>query len=113
MADLADDPDFDAQMDSAAWPALKVKLETLFRSRTRDEWCALLEHTDVCFTPVLSMAEPPSHPHMQARDTFIDVGGVRQAAPAPRYSATPNAPPTIPGRAGADTENVIRELNLR
>ena len=88
LAGLADDPDFDAQMDRAAWGPLKAKLTALFLTRTRDEWCALMEMTDVCFAPVLSMAEAPAHPHNAARGTFIEAGGVMQPAPAPRYSVT-------------------------
>jgi alpha-methylacyl-CoA racemase len=87
-AGLADDPEFDAQTDPKAWPRLKEKLTFLFKSRTRDEWCALLEHTDVCFAPVLSMREAPGHPHNRVRETFIDLEGVIQPAPAPRYSVT-------------------------
>ncbi len=88
LAGLADDPDFDAQMVQTSWKPLKAKLTALFLSRTRDEWCALMEMTDVCFAPVLSMAEAPAHPHNAARGTFIEVGGVMQPAPAPRYSVT-------------------------
>ncbi len=87
-AGLAEDRDFDAQMDRAAWGPLKAKLTALFLTRTRDEWCALMEMTDVCFAPVLSMAEAPGHPHNAARRTFMQVGGVTQPAPAPRYSVT-------------------------
>ncbi|GGI91244.1 alpha-methylacyl-CoA racemase [Polymorphobacter multimanifer] len=87
-AGLKDDPDFDAQMDSRQWPVLKAKLTALFLTKTRDEWCALMEMTDVCFAPVLSMAEAPRHPHNAARQTFIEVDGVMQPAPAPRYSRT-------------------------
>ncbi len=91
---LADDTDFHVQNDPRRWPALKDKLDALFRTRTRDEWCALLEHTDACFAPVLSMAEAPSHPHNLARGTFIEVDGITQPAPAPRYSGTPTATPS-------------------
>ena len=88
LAGLADDPDFDAQMDRSQWGPLKAKLTALFATKTRDEWCACMEMTDVCFAPVLSMAEAPLHPHNAARGTFIEVGGVTQPAPAPRYSVT-------------------------
>jgi alpha-methylacyl-CoA racemase len=84
---LADDPDFDAQMNPAAWPMLRDKLAAIFRTRTRDAWCALLEGTDACFAPVLSMAEAPGHPHNVARGAFIERAGVVQPAPAPRFSA--------------------------
>jgi alpha-methylacyl-CoA racemase len=94
-AGLADDPDFDAQMDPRQWPALKAKLTALFKTKSRDEWCSLMEMTDVCFAPVLSMAEAPAHPHNAARQTFIDVDGVMQPAPSPRYSRTETDPPTM------------------
>jgi alpha-methylacyl-CoA racemase len=86
-AGLEDDPDFDAQMNPAAWPALKAKLEAVFRTKTRDEWCALMEGTDICFAPVLSMAEAPAHPHNAAREAFVEREGVVQPAPAPRFSS--------------------------
>ena len=98
---LAGDGDFDARDDPARWPALKAKLAALFRTRTRDAWCALLEGSDACFAPVLSLAEAPDHPHNAARGAFIAVDGVTQPAPAPRYSATPNAAPEPP-RPDAD-----------
>src|SRR3546814_5064059 len=93
-------------MDSTRWPMLKQKLTALFKTRPREEWCSLMEMTDVCFAPVLSMAEAPVHPHNAARQTFVDVGGMTQPAPAPRYSATPNGKPSPAARAGADTDAV-------
>jgi alpha-methylacyl-CoA racemase len=89
---LSDDPAFARQNDQTLWPELKARLETLFLSRTRDEWCAELEDTDVCFAPVLSLSEAPQHPHNVARDTFVKVDGVIQPAPAPRFSVTPPLP---------------------
>ena len=88
LAGLAEDKAFDAQMDRRQWGPLKAKLTALFLTKTRDEWCALMEMTDVCFAPVLSMAEAPAHPHNAARGTFIEVDGIVQPAPAPRYSVT-------------------------
>src|SRR4030088_1857131 len=82
---------FDQQMDRKAWPALKQKLEEVFKSKTRDEWCKIMEGTDVCFAPILTMAEAPKHPHMAARDIFVTRHGVTQPAPAPRFSRTPSA----------------------
>lgn len=76
----------------AEWPRLKARFEAIFRTRTREEWCALLEDTDACFTPVLSLSEAPYHPHNVARDTFVKVDGLLQPAPAPRFLGTP-APP--------------------
>jgi alpha-methylacyl-CoA racemase len=96
-----DDPAFNAQMDPRQWPALSEKLAGVFLARSRDEWCALLEGTDVCFAPVLDMAEAPAHPHNVARGTFVDIGGVTQPAPAPRFSRTvpeTGITPALPGQ---------------
>jgi alpha-methylacyl-CoA racemase len=101
---LADDSELDDQQDPAAWPAQKRKIAAVIETRSRADWCALLEHTDACFAPVLDMAECTAHPHNVARDTFIQVGGVTQPAPAPRYSKTPCAPPTPPQAPGANQD---------
>jgi len=90
---LAADPLFDSQYDRAQWPAQKARLAEIFRSKTRDEWCASMEASDICFAPVLAWDEVADHPHNKARGTFIEVNGVVQPAPAPRYSATPCDPP--------------------
>ena len=95
-AGFQDDSDFDRRLDPQSWPQLKEKLTALFLRQTRAEWCALLEYTDVCFAPVLSMAEAPQHPHNAVRGTFIELDGVTQPAPAPRYSLTPCATPAPP-----------------
>jgi alpha-methylacyl-CoA racemase len=89
---LTSDPDFADPLDRSLWPAAKVKFESLFKTRTRDDWCAIMEQTDICFAPVLSLAEAPHHPHNVARGTFINVGGTFQPAPAPKFSATPSLP---------------------
>jgi alpha-methylacyl-CoA racemase len=107
---LADDPAFDAQEDQAAWPMLKQRLAEIFATRTRDEWCALMEGTDICFAPVLSMREAQRHPHNVARATFIDVGGAVQPAPAPRLSVTPAGVPQAAPASGADGAAVARDL---
>jgi len=86
-----DDPLFDGQMDKARWPALKERLAAVFKTKTRDEWCALMEGTDVCFAPVLTMSEATAHPHMVAREVFIRHDGHTQPAPAPRFSRTPSS----------------------
>ncbi|WP_024511741.1 CaiB/BaiF CoA-transferase family protein [Bradyrhizobium sp. ARR65] len=85
------DAAFDAQMDRKAWPALKEKLAQVFKTKTRDEWCRIMEGTDICFAPVLTMAEAPKHPHMAVRKVFVERHGVTQPAPAPRFSRTPSA----------------------
>ena len=96
VAGLEDDADFDAQMNPKSWGPLKEKLTALFRSKTRDEWCELMEGTDICFAPVLSLAEAKQHPHNVERETFVDVGGQLQPAPAPRYSVTKSDKPKPP-----------------
>ena len=107
-----DDRGLPAQMDRAQWPALKARLAEVFRTRTRDEWCQVMEGTDVCFAPVLSLGEAPEHPHNRARGTFTEVEGVVQPAPAPRFSRTPggvSGPPVQPGR---DTDSVLADFGF-
>jgi len=87
--------------------SLRGKLEALFKTRSRDEWCALLEGTDACFAPVLSMAEAPHHPHNVARGTFVEVDGVMQPGPAPRFSRTPSIRPTPPREKGDGTRSTL------
>jgi alpha-methylacyl-CoA racemase len=100
------------QHDRAQWPQLKERLAEIFRTKTRDEWCEIMEGTDVCFAPVLSLAEAPSHPHNVARDTFVEVAGVVQPAPAPRFSATPVETPRPPAHAGQHTDEVLGDWGL-
>lgn len=88
---LKDDPDFARRDDDALRPIQHRKLENLFLTKTRAEWCRLLEGTDTCFAPVLALREAPSHPHLAARGTFVTVDGIVQPAPAPRFSRTPAA----------------------
>ena len=95
---LAEDPEFTKSGGSAAWPELKAQLAAIFKTRTRDEWCALLEDSDACFAPVLSLAEAPLHPHNVARETFVEVDGIVQPAPAPRFSGTPAPAVRMSGR---------------
>lgn len=97
-AGLTGDPDFARQIDSAVWPDLKDRLTALFLTKTRDEWCALMGDTDICFAPVLNLMEAPKHPHNAARGTFVEEGGLVQPAPAPRFSATPAPPVSLAGR---------------
>jgi alpha-methylacyl-CoA racemase len=80
--------EFEPQHDQGRWPEWKTRLAQVFASRTRDEWCAVMEGADACFTPVLDMQEALEHPHNVARNTFVEVEGVRQPAPAPRFSRT-------------------------
>lgn len=89
------------QLDRSQWPEMRGVLRAVFRTKTRDEWCAIMEGTDVCFAPVLSMEEAPKHPHNEARGTFVEIAGVIQPAPAPRFSRTQaeiQGPPAEPGQ---------------
>lgn len=92
------DPDFAQQMDQSRWDELKTRLAAVILTKTRDEWCAIMDGTDICFAPVLSLTEAPKHPHVAARGTFVQDGGIIQPAPAPRFSATPAPPVKMAGR---------------
>ena len=105
--DLQDDPDFAQQYDKTRWPKLKKRVAEIFRSKTRDEWCALLEGSDVCFAPVLDFVEAPEHPHNVARQVFTQVNGVTQPAPAPRFSNTPATIASGPPTSGEHTASVL------
>jgi alpha-methylacyl-CoA racemase len=93
------DPAFAEQWNRPQWPALKEKLAALIAGKTRDQWCELFAGSDACVAPVLDLDEAPVHPHNRARATFIEVDGVAQAAPAPRFSRTVCAPPSAPDKA--------------
>lgn len=103
------DPAFQAQMDRAAWPALKAKLAEAIATKTQAEWCALMDATDVCFAPVLTLDEAPNHPHNAARETFVTIEGVVQPAPAPRFSATPGKVQGPPPKIGAHNEAALAD----
>jgi alpha-methylacyl-CoA racemase len=103
------DPAFDAQLDRSRWPELKAKLADVIVMKTRDAWCTLMEGTDVCFAPVLEIDEAPSHPHNVARNAFVNVGGVVQPAPAPRFSATPGDVQGPPPEIGAHNESSLQD----
>lgn len=107
---LAEDPAFDDQKNPSKWTELKARLQNVFLTKTRTEWCALLEGTDACVAPVLSLAEAPAHPHNRARSTFIEVGGTTQPSPAPRYSVTTLDVPRQAAKPGADTEMVLSKI---
>ena len=100
------------RMDRDQWPALKQRLREVFKTRSREEWCAIMEGSDVCFAPVLTLGEAPHHPHLKQRATFIDVAGVTQPAPAPRLSRTPPSVSRPPGRPGTDTEVALASWGL-
>jgi alpha-methylacyl-CoA racemase len=98
------DADRAAQMDRGQWPGMRERLAEVIGSKTREEWCKIMDATDVCFAPVLSLDEAPKHPHNVARQTFVEVDGVMQPAPAPRFSATPGAIAGPPPATGADND---------
>jgi alpha-methylacyl-CoA racemase len=104
-----DAADFGDQHDRAGWPRMKEAFAQAFRQRTRDEWVAAFEGTETCFSPVLSLAEAPSHPHQRARGNFVDVAGVTQPAPAPRFSRSQGSIQRPPPEVGEHTEEVLRE----
>ncbi|HVV34358.1 MAG TPA: CaiB/BaiF CoA-transferase family protein [Vitreimonas sp.] len=106
---LADDPEFAAQNDQSRWSTLKQKIIAQFKTKTRAEWEAIFDGEDACVTPVLSLREAPQHPHNKARDAFVDIAGVRQPAPAPRYSATPSPTPQPLKQA---VEDILSSLPL-
>jgi alpha-methylacyl-CoA racemase len=106
---LVDDPAFAQQMNASQWPALKIKLAEVILTKSRTQWCEIMEGTDVCFAPVLTMSEAAKHPHNVARKTFIEVDGVAQPAPAPRFSRTSAALPTAPAHAGQHSRAVLAD----
>ena len=106
------DPAFGAQMDRSAWPDLKAKLAAVIVRKTRAEWTAIMEGTDICFGPVMDLDEAPLHPHNLARETFVTVSGVVQPAPAPRFSATPGQIQGPPPAIGADTDTALTDWGL-
>ncbi len=101
------DPHFERQWELGEWPALRVKLAELFRTRTRTQWCELLEGSDACFAPVLSMNEAAEHPHNVARATFVHQDGLLQPAPAPRFDRTPSALPPKAPRTGEHSAEIL------
>lgn len=109
LAELDDDPEFAKQMNKSAWPHLKQRLSDLFATKTRDEWCSLMETTDVCFAPVLTMSEASLHPHNVERGTFVEIGGTTQPAPAPRFSRTAAAVVLPPAHPGQHTVEILRD----
>jgi len=98
-----------SQNDRSEWPALTEKLAVIFKTKTRAEWNALLEGSDICFAPILNMVDAPSHPHNQERGTFVEVDGVPQPAPAPRFSRTPSTIQGPPASPGQHTEEALRD----
>jgi alpha-methylacyl-CoA racemase len=104
-----DADEFVPQMDRARWPELRERLAAVIRGRTRDEWCALMEGSDACLSPVMSLREAPMHPHNRARGTFFESRGVVQPAPTPRFTRTAPEHPRPPRPPGSDAESVLRD----
>jgi len=104
-----DDIDPADQNKRSKWSELQGRFEEVFKTRTRDEWCDQLEGTDACFTPILGMAESMEHPHNKARGTFVTVGGIKQAAPAPRFSRTQSEISSAAGPASDDIKHTLEQ----
>jgi len=101
-----------AQLDRTGWPTLLARFTEAFASKARDEWAKVFAEVDACVTPVLAFSEVADHPHVRARNTLIEVNGVTQAAPAPRFSRTPAGPPGAPPAPGADTDAVFADWGI-
>jgi alpha-methylacyl-CoA racemase len=101
--------DLPKQYDRNSWPALRNAFARAFLSKTRDEWCAIFRDSDACVTPVLGFSEAPHHPHHRARGNFIEVGGVIQPAPAPRFLGTPSEVPSPAPQRGEHGAAALRE----
>ena len=107
-----DPEEFGPQNDVRRWPDQQRKLETVFKTRSRDEWCEMLEGSDACFAPVLDFNEAPRHPHNRARETYIEVGGMTQPAPAPRFSRTAPEVAFTARQPGIDKEDVLKDWDI-
>ncbi len=104
-----DSDDLPAQMDRGGWPRLRERFAELFKTKTRDEWREILEGSDACFAPVLTMSEAAEHPHIRSRGTVVEHDGVLQPGPAPRFSRTPTGISRPPARPGEHTDEVLAE----
>lgn len=107
-----DPSEFPGNDDRARWPAAKARLAARFAERSRDAWCELLEGTDACFAPVLTLDEAPRHPHNRARGSFVEIGGIVQPAPAPRFGRTPAGMPSAPEPPGASTRGALADWGI-
>jgi alpha-methylacyl-CoA racemase len=104
--------DFPQQFEREKWPEAKVKIAAIWKTKTRSEWCEIFEGSDACFAPVLSMSEAPEHEHMKARGTFVELDGVVQSTPAPRFSRTPGAIQGPPVNPGQHTESALGDWGV-
>ena len=112
LTELDGDDDFAAQMTRSSWPELKERISAVFKTRTRDEWCEIMDATDVCFAPVLTLAEAPQHPHNQHREVFTKLAGVVQPNPSPRLSRTEATIQSPPAHPGQHTDEVLRSVGF-
>lgn len=103
---------FSSQMNPPKWNEMKDELAKVFKQKTRNEWCEIMEGTDVCFAPVLAMSEVAEHPHNKARGSFINLNGVLQPAPAPKFSVTQPGTPLAPKPSGSETINVLKDYGF-
>ena len=103
---------FEAQFDKSQWPILKERIEAIILTKTQAQWCEIMEGTDICFAPVLSISDAPGHHHNQARESFVEIEGVTQTAPAPRFSRTPGEISRLPVAPGTDSEEILRETGM-
>ncbi len=103
------DPLFQVQQDQLAWPTLKEKLAKLFIQKTREQWCVLMEGTDICFAPILDLGEAPNHPHNKARNTYVEFEGVVQPSPAPRFSRTQSKIQSAASLVGEHSEEILSD----
>ena len=101
---------FAPQMDPSQWPALKAELAGVFKSKTQAEWCKIMEGTDVCFAPVLSIFEAPDHPHNKARNSFLELDGIVQPAPSPRFSRTDPQIGIPPAKKGEHSDAILADF---
>jgi len=97
------------QTDRSTWPDMQARMAAIFKRKTRAEWVDIMQDTDICFAPVLSMSEALEHPHNRHRDSFVEIDGIRQPAPAPRFSGTPTRVPMPPPRIGENTDAILRD----
>jgi alpha-methylacyl-CoA racemase len=97
------------QSDRAQWPAMQERLAAIFKQKTRAEWVAIMQDTDICFAPVLGMSEAIRHEHNRHRDSFVEIDGIAQPAPAPRFLGTPTSVQRPPARVGENTDEILRD----
>lgn len=109
--ELTGDPLFINQWDKRQWPAAKARMKEIFLQQPQSYWCDLMEGSDVCFAPVLSFADAPQHPHNQARDVFLEINGVIQPAPAPKFSSSKPEAGSVP-KSGEHTDQILRRLSI-